>query len=182
MKIYTKTGDKGETSLFGGKRVSKDDLRIEAYGTVDELNAHLGVVRSLRPDATLEGILALLQQKLFVLGADLATPKAQGSEQVERIDEADSKELEKFIDDLDRPLSPLTTFILPTGSPVASQLQVARTVCRRAERIIVALGKAEPIGGHALIFLNRLSDLLFVMARTANREAEIPETPWKSRR
>lgn len=181
MKIYTRTGDGGETSLLGGKRVPKDALRIEAYGTIDELNAHLGVVRTLDPDRTLNRLLTLLQARLFVLGADLATPTEEDSIRIERISARDAEELEKFIDDLEQSLSPLKTFILPTGVPVAAQLHVARTVCRRAERVVAALGKVETIGNHPLVFVNRLSDLLFVMARYANHVAGRAETAWKSR-
>ncbi len=179
MKIYTKTGDKGETSLFGGQRVPKGALRIEAYGTVDELNSVLGIVRSENTDSTIEKILGDLQAGLFDLGADLATPRASTSKQIKRIDVNDAQPLEKAIDSLEQNLKPLRGFILPGGSAVAAKIHFARTVCRRAERKVVQLARQEDIGDAIVVFLNRLSDLLFVLARHANQVANVSETEWK---
>lgn len=182
MKIYTKTGDGGETSLFGGTRVSKADARIDAYGCVDELNSSLGVVRSLTPSPELEKILVELQNDLFVLGADLATPEGNATAAILRIGISDAERLERHIDSLEERLEPLKSFVLPGGCRLAAELHLARTVCRRTERLVVTLARAEPIGGAPVVYLNRLSDLLFVMARFANLQAGHPETPWKSAR
>ena len=178
MKIYTKTGDKGETSLFGGKRVPKDSLRIETYGTVDELNAHLGLARSFSPSADLDVILKRIQELLFVLGAELASPGAEKPDGA-RIGDADVGEMEQLIDESEKSLTPLRNFILPGGSQLGSQLHVARTVCRRAERLLTTLAREAPLNPTALTFLNRLSDLLFVLARRANRDGGATETLWK---
>ncbi len=179
MKIYTKTGDKGDTSLFGGQRVPKDALRIEAYGTVDELNSVLGIVRSDNQDREIDAILDRIQNELFDLGADLATPGSVASKHIKRIEPRHSEHLEQMIDKLEAHLKPLKTFVLPGGSPVAARLHFARTVCRRAERTVVRLTRNEDIGEGITIYLNRLSDLLFVMARYANHLAGVPETKWK---
>jgi cob(I)alamin adenosyltransferase len=180
MKIYTKTGDGGETSLFGGKRVRKDDVRIDAYGCVDELNSCIGIVRSLRPAHDVDGILLEIQNDLFVLGSDLATPETKKDAAVPRIGRTDVERLERHIDRLEEHLEPLKSFILPGGSSIAAQLHLARTVCRRAERLVVKLSNREPIGATPLVFLNRLSDLLFVIARFANDSTGSPETHWRS--
>jgi cob(I)alamin adenosyltransferase len=177
MRIYTKTGDKGETSLFGGKRVPKDALRIEAYGTVDELNSLLGLCRSLNPPSQLIDILVQIQNDLFVLGGDLAAP-SESSTPVQRIQQADVDLLERTIDEIDPKLEPLRSFILPGGTQLAATLHAARAVCRRAERLVVRLAREEPIGEQSLIYLNRLSDLLFVLARHANRLAGQSEVKW----
>jgi cob(I)alamin adenosyltransferase len=179
MKIYTRTGDKGDTSLFGGQRVSKDALRIEAYGTVDELNSVLGIVRADNAHPEIDRLLARVQDALFVLGADLATPRSADKKDLRRIAAEDAEMLEGEIDGLDARLQPLRNFILPGGSPVAARLHFARTVCRRAERNVVRLSRAEDIGDDVTVYLNRLSDLLFVLARFANLIANVPETPWK---
>lgn len=179
MKIYTKTGDRGDTSLFGGQRVPKDALRIEAYGTVDELNSVLGIVRADNKEKEIDEILGHVQNDLFVLGADLATPRASNTKQITRVEPKDAARLEKVIDRLEVKLKPLKTFILPGGSPVAARLHFARTVCRRAERAVVRLSRNEDIGEDIMVYLNRLSDLLFVLARYANLCAGIPETAWK---
>ena len=176
MKIYTKTGDAGETGLFGGPRVRKDHARIEAFGTVDELNSHLGVIRTHPAAAEFDPLLRRVQGELFDLGAQLATPKAD----VERITAGHVEALEKEIDVHDGTLAPLTTFILPTGTPLAAAIHVARTVCRRAERRVVTLA-AEPgatIPSNAIEYLNRLGDLLFVLAREANRRDGVADDPW----
>ncbi len=180
MKIYTKTGDDGETGLFAGPRVKKDDPRIEAYGTVDELNSVLGLVRCEKPPTEIDQLLARVQNELFDLGAELATPdpKSRGTNLVsaQHIDA-----LEKAIDKFDTDLSPLKTFILPGGTKPAAWLHLARTVCRRAERRVVTLGD-EPnanLSPLAVIYLNRLSDLLFVLARAANQLAGIDDVKWE---
>jgi cob(I)alamin adenosyltransferase len=178
MKIYTKTGDKGNTSLFGGKRTSKDSLRIEAYGTVDELHSALGIARALNPQLELDEIISHLQNDLFVLGADLATPLKTRSAHLQRIQDDHISALEHTIDRLDARLQPLSTFVLPGGSQIASQLHLARTICRRAERFVVRLSRKEKIGPLCIVYLNRLSDLLFVMARFANYNDGRQETPW----
>jgi cob(I)alamin adenosyltransferase len=178
VKIYTKTGDKGDTSLFGGKRVAKSSLRIEAYGTVDELNSHLGFARALVPPKEIDEELLRLQIELFTLGADLATPLAETTLHIARIDETNVARLESVIDKLDEQLPSLKKFILPSGTPVAAQLHITRTVCRRAERAVDVLGRQEPLGALPLMYLNRLADLLFVLARYVNHLADVPETPW----
>ncbi len=179
MKIYTKTGDRGDTSLFGGQRVPKDALRIEAYGTVDELNSALGLARAENTDAHIDGILEEMQNELFELGADLATPLSVEKGKVKRIELKDVQGLEKVVDDLQERLKPLRNFILPGGSPVAARIHFARTVCRRAERAVVRLSRNEDIGNTVVIYLNRLSDLLFVLARYANSRAGVPEVKWR---
>jgi cob(I)alamin adenosyltransferase len=176
MKIYTKTGDNGDTSLFGGKRLAKSNLRIDAYGTVDELNAQLGVVRALKPPTEVDDILEQLQNQLFVLGADIATPIEIVSSKIQRIQQDHIHSLEKIIDQIDTQLKPLHSFILPGGQIVGAQMHVARSICRRAERLIDALGRKENIGKFPLIYLNRFADLLFVLARYVNYRAGIEET------
>jgi len=181
MKIYTKTGDTGDTSLYGGKRVPKHSVRIDAYGTVDELNAQLGVVRALTPAADVDTLLEQIQNQLFVLGADLAAPFDPASSNLKRIQQNEIQFLEEIIDRMDAQLDPLTSFILPGGSPVGAQLHSARTVCRRAERFVDALGRKEEIGKFPLVYLSRLADLLFVVARYVNAQAGIEETRWRGR-
>jgi cob(I)alamin adenosyltransferase len=180
-KIYTKTGDKGETGLVGGKRISKGALRLEAYGDVDELNAVLGVAASfLSPkDEDLKGIVRNIQDKLFVVGANLATPPDyKGSRFVPNLEESDVIEIEESIDKFEADLPPLKNFILPSGSTAGSFFHLSRTVCRRAERNTVRLSQDEPITDHVVKYLNRLSDFLFVLARTINKRATAPEIPW----
>jgi len=179
MKIYTRTGDRGDTSLFGGQRVPKDALRIEAYGTVDELNSVLGIVRADNAEPALDATLQRIQDELFVLGADLATPRSLEKKGVRRIAHTEADRLEQEIDRFEADLKPLKSFILPGGSPVAARMHFARTVCRRAERIVVRLSRNEDIGDDITIYLNRLSDLLFVLARYANHAARVPEVKWK---
>ena len=182
MKIYTKTGDQGTTALFGGSRVSKNHLRIEAYGTVDETNAFVGeaLTRALQSEklVNIGPILQQIQNMLFVLGADLATA-IKAKTQVPRIQPGHIKNLETLIDKFDAQLPPLKSFILPGGCPTASALHVARTVCRRAERHTVALREREALNDHTIAFLNRLSDLLFVMARWANAQSGVKDVAWK---
>lgn len=178
MKIYTRTGDKGETGLFGGERVSKASRRIEAYGTVDELNSVLGIVRSMNPPKEIDAILETIQGDLFTLGADLATPFESDSS-VPRVQPSDVQRIERQIDAIDPKLQPLKHFILPGGTNVAAMLHFARTVCRRAERRVVKLAKKEEIGEQPVIYLNRLADLLFVLARYANQHSGHEEKKWK---
>ena len=180
MKIYTKTGDHGDTSLFGGQRVSKKHSRIEAYGTVDELNSIIGIARSAGCDPVNEAILERVQNELFVLGADLATPPEKNT-RIDRIGSNHVKRLEEDIDQLEEKLKPLKSFILPGGSPGAAYLHLARTVCRRAERVCFSCRQSEIVSDEALVFLNRLSDLLFVMARFQNKSNNIKDVPWKAR-
>ena len=179
MKIYTKTGDDGQTHLFGGARVSKDSLRVEAYGSVDELSASLGTAAcSLEED--LRAFVVNLQHQLFNLGSELATvPERLEKLASPLIDDADVARLEQKIDALEAELAPLRNFIIASGSDGAARLHVARTVCRRAERRVTTLAQTEscrPVVGQ---YLNRLSDLLFVMARTANKTAGVADIPWK---
>ena len=180
MKIYTKTGDKGETGLFGGDRVAKDALRIEAYGTVDELNSLLGVIRVQHPGKKVDQILERIQNDLFALGADLATRKASKRSLVPRISRSHILAIEQAIDSFQSSLPPLKTFILPGGTVAASHLHYARTVCRRAERSTVRLSRSEVINENAIAYLNRLSDFLFVLARYANHVGKKKETVWKN--
>jgi cob(I)alamin adenosyltransferase len=181
MKIYTKTGDGGETGVWGGGRVPKDAIRINAYGTVDECNAVLGIARVYNPGAPLDGMLDRIQHLLFVVGSDLATP-ADVPTAIPRIGDADVSLLEEWIDQLESFLPPLKQFIIPGGCPAAAYLHVARTVCRRAERWTVSLSRQEPACATAVKFLNRLSDFLFVAARMANHLAGLPDIPWDNPR
>jgi len=178
LKIYTKTGDGGETSLHGGRRVGKDALRIETYGTIDELNSHLGLILAHDQQRILGEYLTQVQDDLFVLGADLATPRGVGVEHVARIHPSHAQRIEKLIDAIEEKLKPLDSFILPGGSVLGAHVHVARTVCRRAERLAVALSKQEEIGSEPVVFLNRLSDFLFVLARYVNVRSGAAETPW----
>ncbi|MBI5731549.1 MAG: cob(I)yrinic acid a,c-diamide adenosyltransferase [Ignavibacteriales bacterium] len=181
MKIYTKTGDKGKTSLFGGKRVWKDDLRIQSYGTVDELNSILGVAITEIKNKKLKKILSSIQHELFNLGSDLASPEYNGSKNfsILRINEFNTKRLEGLIDKVDNKLLPLKNFILPGGLKGAALLHQARTVCRRAEREVISLSKVDMINSEIKIYLNRLSDLLFVLARFENFSFKHPDIEWK---
>jgi len=171
MKIYTRTGDTGATSLFGGARVAKNDPRIEAYGTVDELNSFIGVARASWPDSPIDAELHRVQSDLFDIGAKLASP---GNERFTGAAESRIEELERGIDAMESELAPLKTFILPGGALAAANLHVARTICRRAERLTVALGES----GTTVRYLNRLSDYLFVAARFANARMGVADTPW----
>ncbi|MHB1558045.1 MAG: cob(I)yrinic acid a,c-diamide adenosyltransferase [Isosphaeraceae bacterium] len=182
MRIYTKTGDDGTTGLLGAGRVSKDDLRVEVYGTVDELNAALGVARAALRDAdrSADELIARLQSELFVLGSALADPNPEGRFH-RAIAEAHVNGLEAAIDALEAELEPLHQFILPGGSPAAAQVHLARTVCRRAERLAVALAHqtGRDVPAAIIAYLNRLSDLLFVLGRALNRRAGVADTPWE---
>lgn len=169
-RIYTKSGDGGETGLGDGTRVPKDHVRVHAYGEVDELNAVLGLLASHCPDAPEAALLRDIQNDLFDVGADLCVPPAAGEEvgKALRVTAAQADRLEKAIDRLNDGLKPLTSFILPGGTPAAAWLHLARTVCRRAERAVVTLTKTEPVNPQVVVYLNRLSDFLFVLGRVAN--------------
>jgi cob(I)alamin adenosyltransferase len=179
VKLYTRTGDSGETALFDGTRVSKADPRVDAYGDVDELNAVLGLARAAGSDAELDAQLARIQQDLFALGARLADPASRIARRVTKaaIADEDVSRLEGWIDRADAEVPPLKRFILPGGAPLAATLHLARTVCRRAERHVVGLGPdaVEPV---LVVYLNRLSDLLFALARLANHRARVAEPEW----
>ncbi|MCF8260883.1 MAG: cob(I)yrinic acid a,c-diamide adenosyltransferase [Melioribacteraceae bacterium] len=181
MKIYTKTGDEGKTSLFGGKRVWKDDLRIEAYGNVDELNSLLGLAEAEITQTEVKTIIHSLQNRLFDLGSDLASPVHEGKSysHIPRINKSYSESIEKLIDDLDCKLDPLKNFILPGGTKGAAILHNARTVCRRVERSIIKLDREENIGDEIKVFINRISDFLFVLARYVNKINGIEDIAWQ---
>lgn len=180
MKIYTKTGDQGETSLFGGARVPKSNLRVAAYGDVDELNAALGWLVTQSPsDPEVVDVLGSIQRTLFGIGGEVATSKPEARAKLrDLVDERDVERLESSIDALEEQLPPLKSFILPGGSPAGAAAHVARTVCRRAERSLVALSAVDEIRPEILRYLNRLSDWLFVAARSLNRADGAPEIPW----
>lgn len=177
MKIYTKKGDSGNTSLFGGQRVSKSSKRIDAYGTVDELNSILGMAASFGLSKKGSELIKTVQQQLFVLGADLATPKSR-EVRIERIGHTEVEYLEKAIDEMEEALEPLKNFILPGGAEAGATLHFARTVCRRAERITVECRHEEEISEVAIMYINRLSDFLFVLARYENKDAGTEEKTW----
>ncbi|MFZ1688406.1 MAG: cob(I)yrinic acid a,c-diamide adenosyltransferase [Flavobacteriales bacterium] len=179
MKIYTRTGDKGQTSLLGGTRVPKDHARIEAYGTVDELNSHLGMLRDLAPDRS--SFIVGIQEKLFSIGSRLASPSEAEADKfkVPRVEEADIAAMETAMDAMDKELPEMRNFILPGGHPAVSQAHICRTVCRRAERLVVAIAEAEQLPEIIVRYLNRLSDLLFVLARDIGRKLGVAETPWR---
>ncbi len=182
-RIYSRIGDSGETGLFGGGRVRKNDRRISAIGTVDELNAVLGVARgtlSSEQGTEIDQFVVRVQHQLFNLGAELATPQP-AMHGTNFILDADVAWLEQTIDAWEQNLPPLRTFILPGGAPSAAHLHWARTVCRRAERLVVELAASEPLRGEILRYVNRLSDALFVAARTANRLAGVPDVAWNQR-
>lgn len=184
MKLYTKTGDDGTTGLFGGQRVSKDHPRVAAYGTVDELNACIGMAaaacdaeQSLH--ASLVEVFAQLQSRLFDIGADLATPEgAKHESKITRITDEHVSEVERWIDEIEAANKTMKSFVLPGGTELASRLHMARTVCRRAERTMIALNHSEPVSEGAIVYVNRVSDLLFAMARRVNKEAGVDDVPW----
>ncbi len=177
MKIYTRLGDKGETVTLSGKKVYKDDERVEAYGSVDELNALLGVVASFTSDEEAKGLLMKIQKQLFIIGAELAMEKLRA----QKINPTHISFLESEIDDIEKELVRLANFVLPGGSKTASLLHLARTVCRRAERRVVALSKKSKINPDIIKYLNRLGDLLFVLARYENRKKRIEEIVWSGK-
>jgi len=180
MKIYTKTGDDGTTGLFGGDRVSKVDARVEAYGTVDEINAALGMVRAHKAlSSAFDELIATLQNDLFVIGAELAcAPGKKEKLTMKWVDTLAIERIEHAIDEAEAGLSPLQNFVLPGGSPAAASLHLARTIARRAERRVLGVTQPEPPRLEVVMYLNRLSDLLFVLARRANHEAGIADVPW----
>ncbi len=180
MKIYTKTGDKGETGLFGGERVSKSNNRIDAYGTIDELNAFIGLTLTELKSDEIKTVLERIQNQLFVVGSDLATPVTEKNEKLKitRTPVEYSTQTEQDIDFFNDQLDELRNFILPGGSKGAAYLHVCRTIARRAERKVVALNKHMNIGDNIIIFLNRLSDLFFVLSRFENKVSNIPDTKW----
>ncbi|MEX2528126.1 MAG: cob(I)yrinic acid a,c-diamide adenosyltransferase [Gemmatimonadota bacterium] len=183
MKIYTRTGDKGQTALFGGGRVSKDHLRVEAYGTVDELNSVLGVALPHIQAPASRKRLERIQHDLFVLGSHLATPAPEtgrGSPNLPALPGPRIAAMEAWMDEAEEALPPLKQFILPGGSQGAAALHLGRTVCRRAERTVVVLARTEAVDPFLGTYLNRLSDLLFMLARVENFHSGIPDTPWKS--
>jgi cob(I)alamin adenosyltransferase len=183
VKLYTRRGDLGETDLIGAGRVSKDHPRVDAYGAVDELNASLGCAAALTAQADLRALLEEVQRALFTLGAYLATPEERhrAPAGIRAPADAEVAGLEARIDALEGELAPLQRFVLPGGTPAAAACHVARTVCRRAERCVVSLGRAEPLEPAAVRYLNRLSDLLFVLARVENRRAGVPDVEWEGR-
>jgi cob(I)alamin adenosyltransferase len=181
MKIYTKTGDQGTTSLFGGKRVSKAELRIETYGTVDELNSWIGVMRDQEINQKRSVTLIEIQDRLFTIGSILATEPGNTKVKIPSLAEVDITFLEKEIDSMETMLEPMRFFVLPGGHQSVSFCHVSRTVCRRAERLIIALNGQEPIDNMVIKYMNRLSDYLFVLSRIMTSELGAPETPWKPR-
>ncbi len=179
MKLYTRTGDDGTTGLFGGDRVQKDDLRVEAYGTVDEANAAIGVARALSPSKGSDAVLEALQNDLFVLGAELAcAPGKRDKLRMKLLGKDDITRMEEAIDRAQAGLGELKSFVLPGGAPVAAALHSARTLSRRAERRTIAAGRESAVREDLVIYLNRLSDLLFCLARRENHEAGVADVPW----
>ncbi len=180
MPIYTRFGDKGDTMLFGGAVVPKDDPRIEAYGSVDELNAMLGVVLSFSETDALKLSLTKIQKDLFAIGAELSAPPKSRS--IQRLDPCRAGELEGEIDAMEGDMPPLHNFLVPGGCKTSSLLQLARTICRRAERCIIQLRGKQPVNPDIVIYMNRLSDLLFIQARYTNYKKRVPEAIWKGKK
>lgn len=181
MKIYTKTGDKGETSLFGGKRVPKYNLRIESYGTVDELNSHVGLLRSYENSKEANAALIEIQDRLFTIGSNLATVPGNEKVKIPGLNESDINFLENEIDKMNEKLPIMKSFVLPGGDIVVAQCHIARCVCRRAERLVVHLASEEFVSEDVIKYLNRLSDYLFVLSRMISVEKSVEEIPWKAR-
>lgn len=181
MKIYTKTGDAGGTGLFGGLRVSKGDLRIETYGTIDELNAHIGMLRDQEVNNLRTAFLINIQDRLFTIGSILATEPGNTKVKVPALDQDDVAQLEKEIDAMESGLEPMKFFVLPGGHPSVSHGHIARTVCRRAERFVIRLHEEEKIQELVLQYLNRLSDYLFVLCRMMAKELGVTDVPWRPR-
>jgi len=178
MKVYTKTGDKGKTSLFGGSRVSKGHIRIHAYGTVDELNSYIGLLSDLSPDESRNQELLRIQDRLFTLGALLATENEASKKRLPSITLKDISVLEESIDRMEESLDPIKTFVLPGGHPTVSYCHISRCVCRRAERICVELSEINRVEEFVIQYLNRLSDYLFVFSRHLTKILSVKETPW----
>lgn len=181
MKIYTKKGDDGTTGLIGGTRISKSDLRIESYGTVDELNSYIGWVRDLSTRKEFSDTLIEIQDRLFTIGSHLAADPVKSKMKLPSMSDNDITFLEKSIDDIESQLPEMKSFILPGGHPAVSCCHVTRCVCRRAERLVVALNEVDPVDPVILKYLNRLSDFLFVLARILGKDVNAVETPWISR-
>ena len=182
MKIYTKTGDKGTTSLLGGTRVSKGHQRLESYGSVDELNSYIGLLLDHEVNNTRRDLLKTIQDRLFVIGSNLATVPGKELQKVPVLVNDDVEELERAIDQMDQELPPLKYFILPGGHQSVSFCHVARTVCRRVERNVVLLAESEEVAELIIVYLNRLSDYLFVLARKMGQELGIEEVSWQPRK
>ena len=184
MKLYTKSGDDGTTGLFSGARVSKDHPRIESYGTIDEFNATLGMCSATcKADNALHrrllDIFGRLQSRMFDIGADLATPEGANNEsKIQRIGEEHVQEVEKWIDEIDSANTPLTAFVMPGGTELASRLHLARTICRRAERQMIHLSHTEPVGSSLIMYVNRVSDFLFAAARLVNKNSDVEDVLW----
>lgn len=179
MKIYTKTGDGGKTSLLGGSRVAKYHLRIESYGTVDELNSHIGMLRSMNVSEEVESNLLKIQDRLFTIGSNLASEPGEKKFKIPKIYHSDVEFLETNIDKMENDLEPMRNFILPGGHPIVAQAHIARCVCRRAERITQHLNAESDVDEVITIYLNRLSDFLFVLSRKLTKDLGVKETPWK---
>ncbi|MGE0587496.1 MAG: cob(I)yrinic acid a,c-diamide adenosyltransferase [Cyclobacteriaceae bacterium] len=179
MKIYTKTGDAGSTGLFGGRRVSKGDLRIETYGTIDELNSHIGLLRDQEVNNHRKEFIINIQDRLFTIGSILATEPGNTKVKIPSLSQEDVKLLEKEIDLMDAQLEPMKFFVLPGGHPSVSYGHIARTVCRRAERHVIRLHELEKVEELVLQYLNRLSDYLFVLCRKMSKELGVTDVPWK---
>lgn len=181
MKIYTKTGDKGTTGLIGGTRVPKDHIRIEAYGSVDELNSHIGMLRDMANELKLEDQLIRIQEALFVIGSHLANDPEKSKMELPSFTQEEIDFLESEIDSLDENLPPMRNFVLPGGNVVVSQCHISRCVCRRAERATISLHHVDPVAELILTYLNRLSDYLFVLSRHISHTLQAKEIPWKPR-
>lgn len=179
MKIYTKTGDQGTTALFGGKRVSKADLRIETYGTVDELNSWIGLLRDQEVNSKRKNFLIDIQDRLFTIGSILATEPGNTKVKIPSLSIQDVQALEKSIDEMDGQLPPMKSFILPGGHQSVSFCHITRTVCRRSERLVIALNNQEAVEPLVIQYMNRLSDYLFVLSRKISQELDVEDTPWK---
>jgi cob(I)alamin adenosyltransferase len=181
FKVYTKTGDKGQTSLIGGTRIPKFDIRIEAYGTVDELNSYVGLIRDQAIDAHAREILIEVQDRLFTIGSLLAADPVKNKMTLPQVSESDIKLLEEEMDSMDKTLPEMKSFVLPGGHTTVSFCHIARCVCRRAERCVLKLNEQEPLNELIYKYLNRLSDYLFVLSRKLTMDLNAPETPWKPR-
>lgn len=182
MKIYTKTGDQGQTSLLGGSRVNKYNIRIESYGTVDELNSYIGIIRSSEISQKQKEALIEIQNKLFTIGSQLATEPGKENANLPLIQDEDITFLEKGIDNMDSSLPPMKNFVLPGGHPVVAHCHVARCICRRAERLVTHLNDESMVPAIILIYLNRLSDYLFILSRKISDDLSAEEIPWRSRK
>jgi cob(I)alamin adenosyltransferase len=181
MKIYTKTGDQGTTALFGGKRVSKADLRIDTYGTIDELNSYVGLLRDQEVNQKRKNSLVEIQDRLFTIGSILATEPGNKKVKIPSLQETDIEFLESEIDAMETALEPMKFFVLPGGHQAVSFCHITRTVCRRSERLAIALHETEPVEALVIKYLNRLSDYLFVLSRKMTQELKAEETPWRPR-